>query len=86
MRFRRTRRFRRAYKRLSKEDQDRADKALSLLVQDIHHPSLRVKKVQGTDDIFEARASDALRLTFQFQRDLLILRVIGRHDQVLRKP
>lgn len=86
MRVRRLRQFERAYRRLSKEDQDRADKALSLLVKDVRYPGLRVKKIRGTVDIFEARVSDALRLTFQLEKDLLVLRVIGRHDQVLRKP
>ncbi len=86
MRFRRTKRFQRAYKKLSQEDKDRADKALSFLAQDMQYPSLRVKKIQGTHDIFEVRASDAIRFTFQLEGDLIVLRVIGRHDEVLKKP
>jgi mRNA interferase RelE/StbE len=47
---------------------------------------LRVKKAQGTSDIWEARASHSLRLTFEVHEDLLILRNVGPHDQVLKKP
>ena len=86
MRFRRTERFRKSYRKLSKEDKEGAKKALSLLGQDIRHPSLRVKKVGGVTGIFEARASSKLRFTFEYQGDLITLRVIGRHDEVLRNP
>lgn len=86
MRFRRTERFRKSYRKLSKEDKERAKKALFLLGQNIYHPSLRVKKVKGETDIFEARAGSELRFTFEYQGDLITLRVIGRHDEVLRKP
>ena len=66
--------------------QKQGEKDPCLLLQNVHHPSLRVKKVQGTNYIFEARASDAIRLTFHLEGDFLALRVIGRHDEVLRKP
>jgi hypothetical protein len=52
----------------------------------MRHPGLRVKKVQGTSDIWEARASHSLRLTFEIHEDLLILRNVGPHDKVLKNP
>jgi len=81
-----TKRSRRAYRKLSKNDKPRVDRALRLLVENPHHPGLRVKAVQGSVDVWEARASDAIRLTFEMQGDMITLRNIGRHDEVLRNP
>ena len=86
MRMQYTRRFERAYISLEASDAARAAKAIHLLAGDMRHPGLRVKKVQGTSDIWEARASYSLRLTFELHEDLLILRNIGPHDQVLKNP
>jgi mRNA interferase RelE/StbE len=81
-----TQRFERAYISLESSDAERAAKAIHLLAGDMRHPGLRVKKAQGTSDIWEARASHSLRLTFEVHEDLLILRNVGPHDQVLKKP
>jgi mRNA interferase RelE/StbE len=80
-----TDRFRRAYAELSSEDRKRVQKALRFMSDDLRHPSLRVKRIQGTQGIWEARASRSLRITFQFNNDI-ILRNVGRHDQTLSKP
>jgi len=79
-------RFQRAYKSLSPEDKKRVQKALSLMAQDLRHPSLIVKRIQVTQGIWEARASSSLRITFETESSSLILRNVGRHDEALRKP
>lgn len=56
------------------------------LAEDERHPSLRVKRVQGTAAIWEARASDELRLTFERIAGGLKLRNVGHHDATLRSP
>jgi len=56
------------------------------LVTNIRHPSLRVKKIEGTTGVWEARASKSIRLSFEFRDDTLILRNVGDHDEVLRGP
>jgi mRNA interferase RelE/StbE len=81
-----TQRFERAYVGLEASEAARAAKAISLLAGDSRHPGLRVKKVQGTSDIWEARSSHSLRLTFEIHEDLLILRNVGPHDRVLKNP
>lgn len=86
MRLQYTQRFERAYISLEASDAARAAKAIHLLAGDMRHPGLRVKKVQGTSDIWEARASHSLRLTFELHEDLLILRSVGPHDKVLKNP
>ncbi len=85
MRLRFTRRFQRAFIRLTDEEAERVRKSLRLLEADLRHPGLRVKKIQGTEGIWEARAGLAIRLTFQTQEDIIILRNVGRHDAVLKR-
>ena len=83
MRWQYTQRFERAYTRLQAGDAARVAKTIHLLASDMRHPGLRVKRVQGTSDIWEARASHSLRLTFEIHEDLLILRNVGLRDKVL---
>jgi mRNA-degrading endonuclease RelE of RelBE toxin-antitoxin system len=86
MRLQYTRRFERAYISLEASDAARVAKAIRMLAEDVRHPGLQVKKVQGTASIWEARASHSLRLTFEIHDDLIILRITGFHDKVLKKP
>jgi mRNA interferase RelE/StbE len=86
MRLQFTDRFQRAYNDLTDQDTERVKKALHLLAEDPRHPSLRVKRVQGTDRIWEARASLTIRLTFEMHGDWIVLRNVGAHDEVLKKP
>lgn len=86
MRIAKAERFDRAYRRLSLDDQRAAQKAIRLLEADIRHPSLQVKRVQGTPDIWEARVNLRCRLTFQIENDIILLRNLGEHDATLKKP
>lgn len=86
MRLRRLNRFKRAYRKLPRNHKPRVDRALRLLAENPRHPGLRVKAVQGTEGIWEARASDTVRLTFEIQGDTITLRNVGRHDEVLSNP
>ena len=81
-----TDRFQRAYNDLTDQDTERVKKALRLLAENPRHPSLRVKRVQGTDRIWEARASLTIRLTFEIHGDWIVLRNVGAHDEALKKP
>ncbi|HEV3277009.1 MAG TPA: type II toxin-antitoxin system RelE/ParE family toxin [Terriglobia bacterium] len=76
--------FEKDFRGLPKELQARTEKALHLLLQDPRHPSLRARKMQGLDDIWEARVSIAYRITYQLAGDTIILRRLGSHD-ILRK-
>jgi len=48
------------------------------------HPSLRVKKIQGQEDIFESSITMDIRMTWQYiKKDVILLRKIGRHDTTI---
>ena len=86
MRLQYTERFRRAYSTLDDAEAELVDKALRLLASNLRHPSLHVKKMQGAQDIWEARASRTLRVTFELQGDILLFRNVGAHDAALKNP
>ena len=86
MKITRTARFKKAWEELNEEEKALARKAIGNLVTDVRYPALRVKKIRGTRDIWEARASLSLRMTFQIEGDMIILRNIGHHDEALERP
>jgi len=53
--------------------------------EDLRYPSLRVKKMQGGQDIWEARVTRSCRITFNLDGNLITLRTVGEHD-VLKHP
>lgn len=73
-------RFDRAYKKLPHDVQKQFKQKLELLVSsNLAHPSLRVKRIKGTEGIWEASIDMAHRFTFEKIEGGLRLRVIGRH-------
>lgn len=90
MLFRRTERFKKAFRALPKSVQEKAIKAFRLIQDNPHHPSLHVKRVQGTDDIWEGRVDRQYRFTFQFIKEddqtVIVFRNIDDHDECLKNP
>ena len=86
MNFIETSHFKRAYKSLSQDIQLRVKETLRKLADNLRHPSLQVKKIKGTKDIWGARVSLDYRLTFQIVKDYFILRNVGHHDPTLKNP
>ncbi len=76
--------FQRDYKKLPRHIQKETDNALRLLANNPRHPSLRVKKMQGTKGIWEGSVTMSFRFTFHMHGDTVVLRRIGTHD-ILRK-
>ena len=62
------------------------EKFLLLIESNPQHPSLRTKKIQGTDEIFEASITMGIRVTFQYIKpDTIYLRNVGEHDLTLKR-
>jgi len=78
-------RFERDYRNLSHELKSRVQKTLLQLEQNPRHPGLRVKRMQGTADIWEARVTGSCRMTFNWDGNVLLLRTVGEHD-ILKHP
>jgi addiction module RelE/StbE family toxin len=83
VKIRRTESFLKDYRELPAEIRNQVDKQLTHLIQNPRHPSLRAKKLKGTDK-FELRVSKGYRLTFRVIENVLELRRVGTHD-ILKK-
>ena len=86
MRIARTESFKKAWRQLTEEQKASGRKAIEILITNMRYPGLRVKKIKGTEYIWEARVSRSLRMTFQIEGDTIILRNIGQHDETLDRP
>jgi mRNA interferase RelE/StbE len=73
------------YHSLPETVQIQAEKQLSILLENPHHPSLRIKKIKGHPYIWEKRISKSYRFTFQIYEEIYLLRRIGTHD-ILKTP
>jgi mRNA-degrading endonuclease RelE of RelBE toxin-antitoxin system len=81
-----TEQFEQAYEKLTGSEKRNVHKALTLLGDNPRHPSLRVKKMGGGRNIWEARPSKRLRMTFEMSGEVIVIRNVGEHDKVLKKP
>lgn len=73
------------YLKLPQTIRKKIRKQIKLLKQDIHYPSLRVKKLKGESDLFEARIDYQYRLIFSFEGDTITVHTMGTHDTGLGK-
>lgn len=76
--------FKKQYNALPKEIQNAFDKKLELFLENRAHPSLRVKRIQGTKGRWEGSVTMSYRFTFEFLEDTLFFRTIGTHDILKR--
>jgi mRNA-degrading endonuclease YafQ of YafQ-DinJ toxin-antitoxin module len=72
--------FRRDFKKLTKDVQSRAEKAIRLLKENPRYPSLRSKKMESVENIWEASVTMSHRITYEISGQTLVLRRIGTHD------
>jgi len=78
-------RFKKEYNDLPKEIQKAFDKKLQIFLQNMAHPSLRVKRIQGTRNRWEGSVTMKYRFTFQLSENTLVFRAIGTHDILSRE-
>ena len=83
--YRFSHRFKKQYKMLPANIQRTFHAKLSLMLDDMEHPSLRIKKIQGAANRWEGSVTMKYRFTFHLDEETLVLRTIGTHDILLRK-
>ena len=82
-----TEQFIKAYMRLPSNVQRKTQKAIRLLAENPRYPSLQTKPIQGAPGIYEARVDRFYRMTYErLPNDVLLLRVVGKHDEALKNP
>lgn len=76
-----TKRFEKNLKKLTAAEKTQLKKKLEILIMDPLYPSLRTKRIQGTEDLFEFSVNMDVRVIWQYEGDTLILLLdIGHHD------
>ncbi|MBM3183415.1 MAG: hypothetical protein FJZ83_05195 [Chloroflexi bacterium] len=81
-----TEQFEQAYEKLTTAEKQSVRKALALLGDNPKYLSLRARKMEGKQNIWEARPSKRLRMTFEMAGETIFMRNVGEHDKVLKSP
>ncbi len=80
-----TDRFQKHYKDLTETEKKQLKNKLVILSENPQHPSLRTKRIQGTDDLFECSVNMDIRIVWYYEGNTMIILVdVGHHD-VLKK-
>ena len=80
-----TRPFKRDYQGLPENIQKQVDEQIIRLMDNPKHPSLRLKKMEGHETMWEVRITAGYRMTFQINGDTCFIRRVGTHD-ILKRP
>ncbi len=76
--------FEKDLKELTPDEQKAVSRKLKLLVQNPFYPSLRTKKVQGLDNIFEMSVNMDIRILWKYENGVIILLLdVGHHKEIL---
>ena len=69
------------YKKLSETEKKQTKNKIKFFVENPTHPSLRTKKIQGTDGIWESSVNMDIRIIWFYENnELIFLLDIGPHD------
>jgi mRNA interferase RelE/StbE len=83
--YRFSNRFKKEYADLPKEVQEAFDKKFRLFLNNTDHPSLRIKKIKGTENRWAGSVTMNYRFTFQIFEDTVLFRRIGTHNVLKRE-
>lgn len=76
-----TKSFKKHYKKLSDIEKKQTKKKLSFFIANPTHPSLRTKKIQGSNGLWESSVNMDIRIIWFYEdSEMIILLDIGHHD------
>ncbi len=79
-----TRAFEKGLKSLSSKEQKAVSQKLKILAENPFYPSLRTKKVQGLDNVFEMSVNMDIRILWKYEDGIIILLLdVGHHKDIL---
>lgn len=74
-------RFQKNYKKLNTNEKKQLKNKLAVFAENPLHPSLRTKRLQGTDGLFECSVNMDLRIIWCYENDVIVIFLdIGHHD------
>ncbi len=76
--------FEKDLKRLSPKEQKAVASKLKILMENPFYPSLRTKKVQGLNNVFEMSVNMDIRILWRYENGIIILLLdVGHHKDIL---
>jgi len=76
-----TDRFKKNYKNLHPNEQKQVIRKIKILSENPMHPSLRTKRIQGMDNLFECSVNMDIRVIWYYEDSLIIILLdVGHHD------
>jgi mRNA-degrading endonuclease RelE of RelBE toxin-antitoxin system len=77
--------FKKSFSKLELKEKKLFYNKLSLFIENHRHPSLRTKKIKGSEILFESSINMSIRVIWTYEGDHLILMLdIGHHDILSR--
>ena len=78
-------RFKKSFSKLEDLEKKVFYRKLSIFIENHKHPSLRTKKIKGSENLFESSINMSIRVIWTYQDENLILMLdIGHHDILKR--
>lgn len=76
-----TERFKKHYKKLHPNEKKQIKRKVEILVKNPMHPSLRSKRIQGVESLFECSVNMDIRIIWYYEKDqMIVLADVGHHD------
>ena len=79
-----TDRFQKHYKNLTDIEKKQFKNKLAIFAENPMHPSLRVKRIQGTPDLFEFSVNMDIRVIWFYEGERLVALVDIGHHEILK--
>ena len=79
-------RFKKAFEKLDPVVRERVLEAIETLKTHPEQPGLRLKKIQGFDDIYAIRVGRNYRVTLNIDDGVAVLRNVATHDKLYDNP
>ncbi len=78
-------RFQKNYRKLSEAERKQVQDKVRILAENPMHPSLRTKKIKGSNALFECSVNMDIRIIWYYEgSELILLLDIGHHDVLSR--
>ena len=78
-------RFKKSFSKLQDQEKRLFYNKLSLFIENYRHPSLRTKKIKGSEILFESSINMSIRVIWTYKNENLILMLdIGHHDILIK--
>lgn len=80
-----TRKFEKNYKKLNAAEKNQLKSKLKLFEENPLHPSLRAKRIQGTEELYEFSVNMDIRVIWCYEGNTIVLMLDIGHHAILDK-